>query len=308
LPQVVTFYGYDVTRVPESSAEWRRRYQELFEHAALILCEGPHMREALLRQGAAAQKVRVHHLGVDLRRFAFGDRIWSGSGPIKVLVAAAFREKKGIPYALRAVAAARKARPDLDFSVTIVGDSTNDPDSQREKVEVLAAAGLLPADRLSILGFRPHQELLELAREHHVFLSPSVRAADGDTEGGAPVALIELGALGLPIVSTTHCDIPNVLGGDAQAWLAPERDADALATRLLALVSDPGRARRVTAEVRADLERRFDASRQGLALADLYREVSLNLPRAQLGFRAVQLADRAARWLRDQLLTINVRG
>ncbi len=46
---------------------------------------------------------------------------------------------------------------------------------------------------------------------HHLFLSPSVTAPDGDSEGGAPVSIIEAAATGMPVVSTTHCDIPQAV-------------------------------------------------------------------------------------------------
>lgn len=273
-PHVVTFYGYDVTRVPEGSERWRRRYRELFAHVALVLCEGPHMREAVLKLGAAPHIVQVQHLGVDLTRFVFGDRIWGGQGPVRILMAASFREKKGIPFALRAVARAQRARPDLDLRVTLVGDATADADSQREKKLVLEAMAELAPERVQHLGFRPHSELLRLATEHHVVMSPSVRAEDGDTEGGAPVALIELAALGLPLVSTTHCDIPNVLRGPATALLAAERDVDGLSERLLWLLDHPEQAQDIVRFVRSELEERFDAAKQAQGLAALYRELS----------------------------------
>jgi len=39
-------------------------------------------------------------------------------------------------------------------------------------------------------------------------------------------------ASGLPIVSTYHCDIPNVTVPGASALLVPEKDSDALASAL----------------------------------------------------------------------------
>ena len=65
--------------------------------------------------------------------------------------------------------------------------------------------------KIRMLGFQPYSVLLEEAYTHHIFLSPSVTASDGDTEGGAPVTLIEMLATGMPIVSTTHCDIPEII-------------------------------------------------------------------------------------------------
>ena len=65
--------------------------------------------------------------------------------------------------------------------------------------------------------------------KHDVFLAPSVTASNGDTEGGAPVAIIEMAASGMPIVSTRHCDIPSVVLDGVTGLLAAERDSEGLA-------------------------------------------------------------------------------
>ena len=64
---------------------------------------------------------------------------------------------------------------------------------------------------MRLLGYVSRETLREEAYEHDVFLAPSVTASNGDTEGGAPVAIIEMSASGMPIVSTNHCDIPSVV-------------------------------------------------------------------------------------------------
>ena len=64
-------------------------------------------------------------------------------------------------------------------------------------------------------------------------------AQDGDTEGGAPVCITEMLATGMPVVSTTHCDIPEVLGSDLHHLLAPERDVEALVACLNTLILNP---------------------------------------------------------------------
>ncbi len=274
LGQVVTFYGYDVTRTPASSPEWRRRYLQLFASAALVLCEGPHMRSELLALGADPRRTRVQHLGIDLDRFHFVQRTRSATDPLRILLAASFNEKKGLDFALRGVIEAVRRRPALAFSVSVVGDASDEPDSQRRKQQLQQLAGSLGAERVIFMGFRPHAELLSLAADHDVFMSPSVKAADGDTEGGAPVTLIELAATGLPVISTTHCDIPNVLRGPAARLLAPERDPAGLAERLLWLVDHRDEWASITGFVRKEIEARFDATEQGRRLAELYREVA----------------------------------
>ncbi|MFQ9950627.1 MAG: glycosyltransferase [Escherichia coli] len=51
---------------------------------------------------------------------------------------------------------------------------------------------------------------------------------------GIPVALMEAMAVGIPVVSTLHSGIPELVEADKSGWLVPENDARALAQRLAA--------------------------------------------------------------------------
>ena len=57
-------------------------------------------------------------------------------------------------------------------------------------------------------------------------------AKNGDTEAGAPVAILEAHATGLPVISSYHADIPDVVVDGKSALLAPERDVGTLAKHL----------------------------------------------------------------------------
>ena len=116
---------------------------------------------------------------------------------------------------------------------------------------------------------------MEEARRHHVFLSPSVTASDGDTEGGAPVSLIEMSASGMMIVSTTHCDIPGVILDGKTGLLAPERDVDGLVERLQWIVAHPEQWMEMQRAGRAHIEAEFDARRQGERLGEIYRDLAV---------------------------------
>jgi colanic acid/amylovoran biosynthesis glycosyltransferase len=105
-----------------------------------------------------------------------------------------------------------------------------------------------------------------------VFVSPSVTAFDGDTEGGAPVAIIEMAASGMPVVSTRHCDIPFVVGSHSERFLAAERDVDDLERRLRALLSEPNWDAIAQAS-RAHILMQHDAVRQGEVLAQIYKDL-----------------------------------
>lgn len=269
--QVVTFYGYDMSELPKQ-ALWRDRYAELFRAAALVLCEGPHMAACVVAAGCPAHKVRVHHLGVRMERIAFRPRQWRPGETLRVLIASTFAEKKGIPYGLRALG---RLAQNLDLELTIIGDARDTGPSRLEKAAILAALdeqGL--AGRTRLLGYQPHARMMEEAYRHHLFLAPSVTARDGGTEGGAPVSLIEMAASGMPIVSSRHCDIPEVVLDGRTGFLAAERDVEGLLQCLLRATRGHADWPTLLTLGRAHVEREFDAMVQGRRLAALYRDAA----------------------------------
>jgi len=268
---VVTFYGQDVNRLPVQNPVWRKRYRQLFSEVDLVLCEGVYMANCVMELGCPGYKVKVQHLGVDVDSIAFQPRQWHADEPLRVLMAASFREKKGIPYAIEALQLVAREIP---VQLTIIGDAGTEPDSKREKVRILSAlerSGLKKNTRL--FGFQAHQAMLQEAYDHHLFLQPSITAEDGDTEGGAPVSIIEMLATGMPVISTDHCDIPEVMGAAYAHLLAPERDAAKLAECILMLLRESDSWPALVQKGRRHIEREYNWSRQAECLADCYNDI-----------------------------------
>jgi colanic acid/amylovoran biosynthesis glycosyltransferase len=221
--------------------------------------------------GCEPTKVHVQRLGVRLDRIAYRPRTWDGHEPLKVLLAATFTEKKGLPYAMAALG--RLAR-EVDLGITVIGDARSSETDQVEKQKILEAVqsgGI--ENKVTFMGYQPYQVLFEQAYKHHVFVSPSVCAASGDTEGGAPVTIIEMAATGMPVVSTRHCDIPGVILDGETGLLADERDVDGLYDKLRWLSANPDSWRSMLDKGRVHLEASFDAHKQGKKLADIYRQI-----------------------------------
>jgi colanic acid/amylovoran biosynthesis glycosyltransferase len=268
---VTTFYGVDVNRYPVQEPIWRKRYRELFNRGDLFLCEGTHMAACLEKLGCPREKIRVQHLGVEIERIAYQPRVLTAEEPLRVLMASSFTEKKGIPYGIAALAAITKEMP---VELTIIGDASSRPEGQVEKGKIIKAieeSGLRARTRF--MGYQTHKRFLEEASEHHLFLSPSVTAKDGDTEGGAPVSIIEMAATGMPVVSTTHCDIPEVLDYGEDGWLAQERDVSGLTFIIRQWLAHTDRWPELLARARAHIEVGYDVVKQGQRLAQIYRSL-----------------------------------
>lgn len=272
LRQIVTFYGYDLSLLPNKRPVWKKRYRGLFERADQFLCEGPFMAQSLVDLGCPKEKVRIHQLGVDLANIPFVPRHIESNGKIRILLVGRFIEKKGIPFALQAIGNVVDKYPKLE--ITIIGDSTGTRREEIEKSKILKMiedADL--GDITHLTGFLPTTEVMDLAYKHHIFLSPSVKASDGDAEGGVPVSIIEMLASGMPVVSTTHCDIPGVVEHGVSGFLAPERDVDTLAEYLLWIIDNNEKWNEMVDAGRNHIEVNFNAKIQGERLMQIYQEL-----------------------------------
>ncbi|MCF7981085.1 MAG: glycosyltransferase [Pseudomonadales bacterium] len=270
LKHIVTFYGLDVNRFPQTYPIWRKRYVDMFSQVDCILCEGPYMAKSVIALGCPEEKVKVHHLGIEIDKIKFKPRQWSTKEPLRVLIAASFREKKGIPFALEALG---RFKNEISIEVTIIGDSSNDPQSQAQKLEIMKVIQKYDLGlQVKFLGFLSHSAMLTEAQKHHILLSPSVTAEDGDSEGGVPVTIIEMAASGMQVLSSFHCDIPEVIEHGVSGLLAKERDIDGLIDNIQWLVDNPNHWGTMARNARAHIETEYDAIEQGKRLETIYRE------------------------------------
>ena len=279
LKHIVTFYGYDVNCLPQIDRRWLTRYHDLFEQIDLVLCEGPHMGECIVKLGCPPEKVVVHHLGVKVNEIAYQPRVWKKDEPLGILMAASFVEKKGFTYGLEALGIIQNEIP---LEITIIGDAQKGSKlrqnhSQIEKEKILATIAKHQL-KVRLLGYQPYSVFFEEAYKHHIFLSPSVTASDGDTEGGAPVSLIEMAATGMPIVSTTHCDIPEVVKPGITGLLAPEKDVEGLVNHLRWYINHAAEWGSLLDAGRKHIETNYDAKLQGQKLAAIYQDIAKSSP------------------------------
>lgn len=269
LRHVVSFYGQDVGYFTTVDPRWRKRYASLFRLVDCVLCLGPVMAQRLIEMGCEEEKIRVHHLGVSVDEIEFQYRRWHPPEPLRVLIAASFREKKGIPYALEALGTLRKEVP---LKITIVGDATEDFRSIEEKERIhLAIDKHSLRSHVRMLGYQPHAVLLRESYNHHIFLSPSITTRNGDSEG-TPVTLMEMAASGLLIVSTVHNDIPEVVKDQHTGFLSPERDVQDLLQHFKWLIHNREKWNAISLAGRKHIESEFNAIHQGEALAKIYRQ------------------------------------
>lgn len=271
IPHVVSFYGMDIHHIPRKYPSLGARYESMFASTERIFCEGTYMAQSIVRLGADPEKVMVHPLGIDLETIECTPRIYHGHEPIQFLIAASFRQKKGIPLALKALAEIRKQHP---IRVSIIGDAGMDQESLLEKKNIYDTVHQYGLESVvTFLGYKTHAEMFEIARKHHIFVQASLHAENGDCEGGIPVALIELAASGMMVVGSNHCDIPSVVIQGKTGWLCDENSVDDLVNKISSCIDDRDHWSEIAWNARTLIEEQYCAKSQSRKLYTHYLEV-----------------------------------
>jgi colanic acid/amylovoran biosynthesis glycosyltransferase len=254
-PLVTSLYGVDAAVLPYLP-QWQERYARLFRDGDLFLAEGPEMRKKVIAAGAPAERTLIHPIALDLTKYPR----WSPDGRATVLFVGRFVEKKGLLDAIAAFGLAQAKVPQA--RMTIVGGGGGEDEARA----FTSQQGL--GDRVEFVGMQPHTDVIARLTTAAVFIHPSVTAADGDSEGGAPTILLEAQAIGTPMVTTRHADIPHLVPAGPGVWLCDEHDVAALGPALIAALQQqtPSSAAHVIAhhDVRMVMPR----------LEDIYARVS----------------------------------
>ncbi len=254
---VVSFRGADLTVYGAAEG-----YARLFREGDLFLPVCDRFKRKLLALGCEARKVRVHLSGISLSKFEYTPRRRDAGEPTRLLTVARLVEKKGVTYGIEAVARLKALGHRVRY--TVVGDGVLRPELER----TIQRLGL--AEEVRLVGGRSHDDVIPMLRDAHILLAPSVTASDGDQEG-MPVVLMEGMAMGLPVVSTLHSGIPELVQDGVSGFLVPERDVEALTDRLACLIDHPERWPGMGRAGRARIEAEYDIRKLNDELLARYR-------------------------------------
>jgi colanic acid/amylovoran biosynthesis glycosyltransferase len=264
---VTSFRGLDLSGYLNQSGP--NVYRRLFDAGDLFLPVCDFFRQKLIRLGCPADKIMVLPSGIDCRVFPVIPRRLAPGDGVRIVTVGRCVEKKGMEYAIRAVAKLVKDVSRVEYS--IVGDGP-----LRKSLEQLIGALGMGAS-IKVLGWKRQDEVVEILKTAHIMLAPSVTAADGDQEG-IPNALKEAMAMGLPVVSTRHAGIPELVDDGVSGYLVPERDVEALVATLRRLIAQWERWPAMGRAGRDRVEDRYDASPLNDRLIEIYRQ-TLAAPR-----------------------------
>jgi colanic acid/amylovoran biosynthesis glycosyltransferase len=258
---VTSIRGYDVTVFMKKQPE---AYRELFDKGDLFLPVCEFLKERLVELGCEENKIVVHYSGIDCSKFNYVQRHRVLGEPVKVLTIARLVEKKGVAFAIEAVS--RLVFKGEQIEYTVVGEGM-----LRKSLQQLVE-GMGIEREVKLLGWKTHEEVKILLEESHVLVAPSLTSAGGDKEG-IPNAIKEAMATGLPVISTLHSGIPELVTDSVSGLLVPERDAASIANAIAYLISRPEVCEEMGQAGRKQVEQNFDTKSLSKKLEGLYLEL-----------------------------------
>lgn len=220
------FIGYYCKRLTSKKLSVAIHAHELYQknkkmfRIALNLCdqiiaESEYNKKCLVEMhNIDPKRIIVNRQFVDITKF-------SKNNKFKILMVAQWHEKKGHRYLFEAIKKLNRE----DIELWIVGGMV--PGYAEVDVKKLAKT-LDIEDKVSFFGELKGNALLSIYNTADIFVLPSYTTKNGDKEG-TPISLMEAMAFELPVISTNHAGIPEIV----DQILVKEKSAQSLADAIV---------------------------------------------------------------------------
>ncbi len=258
IPLIAHFHGYD-SSVESVLKDNLSRYQLLFRKAAFIVVVSRAMKKKLLELGAPDSKLVYNVYGPSNEFITIKPNYLSK----KVLAVGRFVDKKA-PH-LTILAFLKVLRKHPEAKLTMVGDGPLLRVCQ-DMVKHLGISG-----SVAFTGVRSTEGIIALMREVSLFVQHSLVAENGDSEG-TPLSILESMAAGLPIVSTRHAGISDVVEEGKTGFLVNEGDVSGMAESMITLLDDVELAQKMGKAAKARYQNHFTLERHIKVLDDLIKQ------------------------------------
>jgi colanic acid/amylovoran biosynthesis glycosyltransferase len=229
------------------------------EAAAFVSCISDFCRSQIMALVPATQwpKLHVVHMGVDSAHFPPMSSMRGAreQTAVRVLFVGRLVGEKGVSLLLDAVQILRQRQRQIELVIVGTG-----PLGEQLTADVVRR-GL--TDAIKLVGAVGQDELPTWYAWADVFCLPSFSE-------GLPVVLMEAMLSELPVVTTVIAGIPELVKHDQNGLLVPPGRPDEIADALQRLAAEPQLRAQLGTAARLAVERDFDTSKNGTALARLF--------------------------------------
>lgn len=224
IPLLVHFHGFDASR-EDILNTFKKGYQLMFSYAIKIIVVSHAMKQALVGQGCPETKLLINTYGPHSGYLNIKPNLESN-----YIISIGRHTYKKAPY-LTILAFRKVLKKHPYLKLKMIGDGELFDVSKN----LVKSLGL--ENNIILLGALERKEIIKHLQSAFLFVQHSLVALNGDSEG-TPVGIIEAMAAGLPVVSTRHAGIPDVVIENETGFLVDEGDIDAMAEQIITLLNN----------------------------------------------------------------------
>jgi len=203
------------------------------------------MKLQLVDLGCPEEKINVSPCGPNIK---FDLNIELSKNPLHFLTTGRFVDKKAPQLTIKAFNEVRQNYKDVSMTMIADGPLLN------ECKELSVRLGC--SDSIHFPGPVTQEKIVELMQNSFAFLQHSVRAKDGDSEG-TPVSILEAMLAGLPVVSTRHAGIKDVIVEEESGLLVDEFDWKEMSVKMASLIENKVKAEEMGARAKTRVKDLF---------------------------------------------------
>jgi colanic acid/amylovoran biosynthesis glycosyltransferase len=224
LPIITIALGYEISQY-DIIKKYNSKYKVLFQYSKYILVVSEHMKKNLLALDCPDEKIVYSPASPSQDFFDLKPHFSN----LNIVAVGRFVDKKAPQLTIKAFSQVLKEIPEV--KLIFAGDGPLLEECKELTSKLNIDGSIVFKGRITI---KQHKELLEDA---YMFVQHSRIAANGDSEG-TPVAILEASAAGLPVISTCHAGISNIVKHNETGFLVEENDVEDMALKMLKLVKN----------------------------------------------------------------------
>lgn len=232
-PIVLHFHGYGASQMLRKKSYIKLLSKILENKNIHPICVSDYMKKSLLNKGILNNQATVLRYGIDVSKFNPSDGLEKNIIKINFLQVSSLAEKKGHSYTLQAIALFLKKNPEFKQNTFFTFTGHN-----KAQIEYLNALSIeLDIDNfVHFIGNVKPDIARDLMANSNYFIHHSVEDSKGDKEG-IPNAIMEAMAMKLPVLSTYHSGIPELVEHNKNGLLCVEKDIDTFSNQLKEILS-----------------------------------------------------------------------
>lgn len=222
IPIIATGLGYELA-IHKILNEHKETYSNFFKYCSAIIIVAKSMEKVLIKLGCSSEKI-IHSPAGASEDFY---EIEPNYNSFQLFAIGRFIEKKSPHLTILSFYHVLKKYPQSKLIFAGDGPLLN---FCKDIVSTLKME-----NNVDFVGKISQDQQRKFLKESRIFVQHSRVASDGDSEG-TPVAIVEASSAGLPVVSTLHAGIIDVIINNETGYLVNEGDVDSMTSKIIELL------------------------------------------------------------------------